>query len=133
MHVIRKLALCVASLMLTSSVLSIGGAGATSIHIVATGHATGHYAVANASGQILKPSNIYVAVSSKPESSGLVQWTVGCEKNNAVIPSKSYKKTVKFPAIVKVKFPKSSSTCSVAANVQLDGSGKVTISLESSG
>jgi hypothetical protein len=132
MHVIRKLALCVASLMLTSSALSIG-AGASSIDIVATGHATGQYAVANASGQILKPSNIYVAVSSKPESSGLVQWTVGCEKNNAVIPSKSYKKTVKFPAIVKVKFPKSSSTCSVAANVQLDGSGKVTISLESSG
>jgi carbamoylphosphate synthase large subunit len=62
-----------------------------------------------------------------------VQWTVGCEKNNAVIPSKSYKKTVKFPAIVKVKFTKSSSTCTVAANVQLDGSGKVTISLESSG
>jgi hypothetical protein len=133
MHVIRKLALCVTALLLTSSALGIGGAGASSIHIVASGHATGQYAVANASGQILKPSNIYVAVSSKPESSGLVQWTVGCEKNNAVIPSKSYKKTVKFPAIVKVKFPKSSSTCSVAANVQLDGSGKVKISLESSG
>jgi hypothetical protein len=133
MHVIKKLAVCVASLLLTSSALWIGGAGASSIHIVSTGHATGQYAVANASGQILKPSNVYVAVSSKPELSGLVQWTVGCEKNNAVIPSKSYKKTVKFPAIVKVKFPKSSSTCSVAANVQLDGSGKVTVSLESSG
>jgi hypothetical protein len=133
MHVNRKLALCVASLLFTSSGLLIDGAGASSIHVVATGHATGQYAVAEASGQILTPSNIELAVSSKPELSGLVQWTVGCEKGNKIIPSKSYKKTVKFPGVVKVKFTSSSSECTVAANVELDGSGKVTISLESSG
>jgi hypothetical protein len=98
---------------------------------VATGHATGQYSVAETNGQILKPSLIEVAVSSKPQLSGLVQWTVECQKNNKIFPSKSYKKTVKFPAVVKVTFTKSSSICSVAANVQLDGSGKVTISLES--
>ena len=49
MHVFRKLALGVAALLLTSSALGIGGAGASSIHIVASGHATGQYAVANAS------------------------------------------------------------------------------------
>ena len=103
------------------------------MHVVATGHATGGYAVAETNAQINKPSKVEVTVSSKPELSGLVQWTVGCEKNSKIIPSKSYKKTVKFPAVVKVKFTKASSECSVAANVQLDGTGNVTISLESAG
>lgn len=62
----------------------------------------------------------------------MVQWTVGCTKNNKAIPSKSYKKTVKFPAIIPVKFTAKSSICDVAANVQLDGSGTVTISIASS-
>jgi hypothetical protein len=131
MHVIRKLAVCGASLLFASTLL-IDGAGASSIHIVATGHATGQYALAETDAQINKPSNIELALSSKPELSGLVQWTVGCEKNNKIIPNKSYKKTVKFPAVVKVKFTTSSSECTVAANVELEGSGKVTISLESS-
>lgn len=71
-------------------------------------------------------------MSSKPELSGLVQWTVGCTKNNKPIPSKSYRKTVKLPAVLPVKFTAKSSICDVAANVQLDGSGKVTITIESS-
>ena|GEM_PF-3084915 len=62
-----------------------------------------------------------------------MQWTVGCQKNNKIIPSKSYKKTVKFPTVVNVKFTKSLSECSEAANVQLDGTGEVTISLGSAG
>jgi hypothetical protein len=131
MNVMRKFAVSGASLLLMSSGLLINSAGASSIHIVATGHAAGKYSVAEASGQVLKPSLIELAVSSKPQLSGLVQWTVGCQKNNKIFPSKSYKKTVKFPAIVKVTFPKSSTGCTVAANVQLDGTGNVTISLES--
>lgn len=133
MSVIRRISIFVVSLLLATGSALVVDAGASSIRVVATSHATGQYAVAETSGQILKPSKIELAVSSKPELSGLVQWTVGCEKGDKVIPSKSYKKTVKFPAVVHVKYTASSSSCTVAANVQIDGSGKVTISHESSG
>jgi hypothetical protein len=119
-----------ASLVLVSGLL-IDSAGASSLHVLATAHATGQYAVAETNGGANNPSKIEVTVSSKPELSGLVQWTVGCTKNNKVVPSKSYKKTVKFPAVVPVKFAAKSSVCDVAANVQIDGSGTVKISIES--
>jgi hypothetical protein len=120
-----------ASLVLTGG-LVVGNAGASSMHVLATGHAKGQYAVAETNGGANNPSKIEVTVSSKPEASGLVQWTVGCTKNTKAIPSKSYKKTVKFPAVIPVKFTAKSSICDVAANVQLDGSGTVTISIASS-
>ncbi|HVA52033.1 MAG TPA: hypothetical protein VNF05_00835 [Acidimicrobiales bacterium] len=128
----KRISVFVGSLSLATGGLFVVAAGASSLHVVATSRATGQYAVAETSGQVLKPSKIEEVVSSKPELSGLVQWTVGCNKGNKVIPSKRYKKTVKFPAVVHVKFAASSSTCVVAANVQIDGSGKVTIALESS-
>lgn len=131
MRIMGKITVSVGFLLLASGGVIASGAGASSLHVVATGHATGQYAVANVSGQFNNPSKIEITVSSKPELSGLVQWTVGCEKDNNVVPSKSFKKTVKFPAVVQVKFARSSTGCTVAANVQLDGSGTVTISLDS--
>jgi hypothetical protein len=129
----KNIAIVVALLLPISSGVWTGVAAASSVHVVSTGHATGRYAVANASGQINSPSKIQLVVSSKPELSGLVQWTVECRKGTSVIPAKRYKKTLKFPATIKVAFTGSSSLCAVAANVQLDGSGKVTISLETLG
>lgn len=131
MHAMMKASAFAATLALISG-LSIGNAGASSMHVLATAHATGQYAVAETNGGANNPSKIEVTVSSKPELSGLVQWTVGCTKNNKPIPSKSYKKTVKFPAVIPVKFTAKSSICDVAANVQIDGSGTVKISIESS-
>jgi hypothetical protein len=133
MRVMTKLSIFFGALVLMGSGLSIDVAGASSVHVVSTGHATGQYAVAETSGQVNKPSKIELAVSSSPDLNGLVQWTVGCVKNNAVIPSKSYKKTVALPAVIRVKFKASSSSCQVAANVQISGSGRATISLEYSG
>ena len=131
MRVMIKASIVATSLVLIGSLL-IDNAGASSMHVLATAHATGQYAVAETSGGTNNPSKIEVTVSSKPELSGLVQWTVGCTKNNKPIPSKSDKKTVKFPAALPVKFTAKSSICDVAANVQLDGSGTVKISIESS-
>jgi hypothetical protein len=127
----RRISILAGSAVLATFGTFLIDAGASSMHVVATGHASGQYAVAETSGQVNNPSKIAVAVSSKPDLNGLVQWTVGCEKNNKVIPSKSYKKTVKLPAVIIVKFTASSSSCTVAANVQISGTGRATISLES--
>ncbi len=132
MHRMRKLSLWLVPTAIVGG-LWAGNAGASPLHVVSTGHATGHYALANASGQINKPYKIVLIISSKPELSGLVQWTVECEKNNKIIPSKRYKKTLKYPATVVVNFTTSSSLCVVAANAQLYGTGTVTVSLESGG
>jgi hypothetical protein len=133
MHVIRRLSILGGAFALATGGVMINGAGASSMHVVSTAHATGQYAVAETSGQVNKPFKIELAVSSTPSLSGLVHWTVGCVKNNKTIASKSYRETVKLPSIVKVKFRASSSSCTVAANVQISGTGKATISLESSG
>ena len=131
-RIMSRIAVVVALLVPASGGLLASVAGASSIHIVSTGHASGRYAVANASGEINKPSNIQIAVSSKPEMSGLVQWTVECRKGTKVTAPKKFKKTARFPGRIKVSFASSANLCDVAANVQLNGSGTVTISLESS-
>ena len=131
MRVVRNVAIGLALILPLSGGVLAGPAAASSFHTVSTGHATGRYAVANASGEINKPSKIQLALSSKPQLSGLVQWSVECRKGTSLIPTKKYKKTVKFPGIVPVVFASSSSLCAVAANVQLAGTGTVTISLES--
>jgi hypothetical protein len=130
MRVLRKITILAGSAVIATSGTFFVDAGATSMHVVATAHATGQYAVAETSGQVNNPSKIELAVSSKPDLSGLVQWTVGCVKHNKTVPSKSYRKTVKLPAVIVVKFSASSSSCTVAANVQIGGTGKATISLE---
>ena len=130
MRVWRKLSILAASTVIATFGTFLVDAGASSVHVVATGHAKGQYALAETSGQVNNPSKIELAVSSKPALNGLVQWTVGCVKNNKTIPSKSYRKTVKLPAVIAVKFRASSSSCTVAANVQIGGTGKATSSLE---
>ena len=84
-RVVRDIAVVVALLVSASGGVLASVAEASPMHIVSTGHASGRYAVANASGQINKPSNIQLVVSSKPEMSGLVQWTVECRKGTKVI------------------------------------------------
>jgi hypothetical protein len=132
MRAVKRASIFVGSLALVVSGPLVTTAGASSMHVVATAHAKGQYALAETNGEAINPSKIEVVVSSKPSASGLVQWTVGCTKNNKVVPSKSSKKTVKFPAVIPVKFTAKSSGCEVAASVQNDGSGTVTISIESS-
>ncbi len=130
MQVMRRLSVMLVSLPLVIGGLWTPSAGAATLHVVAKGHTTGRYAVANTNGQIKHPSKIELIVSSKPALSGLVQWSVECEKGNKIIPSKNYKKTVKLPATVLIAFTPSSSVCAVAGNVQLLGSGTVTIALD---
>ena len=130
MPVMRRLSVVLVSLPLVVGGLWPQSAGASTLRVVAKGHAPGRYAVANTNGQIKHPSKIELSVSSTPALSGLVQWSVECEKGSKLIPSKNYKKTVKLPATVVIAFTPSSSVCAVAANVQLLGSGTVTITLD---
>jgi hypothetical protein len=70
-------------------------------------------------------------VSSVPALSGLVQWSIGCTKKSGGDVTTKGKVTLKLPGVHALKVTPSSEICEVAANVQLDGSGTVTISIES--
>lgn len=128
-----RLFILVSSFALVGSSLVVTSAGAsTHWRVVSSGHASGSYAVAETSGQGNSPKKIELSLRSKPALSGLVQRTMGCGTKSGGESDKSFKSTLKLPAIQKVKFPASSSECIGAANVQLGGFGKVTISIASS-
>jgi len=79
MHVIRKLALCVTALLLTSSALGIGGAGASSItswRRVMLRDSTPSPMRADRFSS--RPTSMWLYRQTRVKR--LVQWTVGCER-----------------------------------------------------
>ena len=99
--------------------------------VISSGHASGSYAVAETSGQVNSPKKIELSFRSKPALSGLVQWTVGCGTKSGGESKKSFKSTLKRPAVQRVKFP-GRLLSALLQRMCSCGSGKVTISIASS-
>jgi hypothetical protein len=132
MPVARRIPLVVGVMILAANGLFVTVASASSWHVVASEHATGNYAVAETSGEATKPSKMELKVTGPASLSGLVQWSIECNTNSgAAGKTKKGKVTLKFPGTELLKVPAKSSLCEVAANVQIQGSGKVTISIDS--
>jgi len=131
-RVIRRVPIVAGVLILAANGFFLASASASSWHVVASAHATGNYAVAETSGEATKPSKLEIKVTGPASLSGLVQWSYGCNTSSgAATKTKTGKIIVKFPGTEALKVPAKSSSCEVAANVQIHGSGKVTISIDS--
>jgi hypothetical protein len=96
--------------------------------VVASGSTTGLYALANTNAEVVSP----VKIELKVTGASLVQWSMDCIKGSKVIPSKG-KKSLKAAGTVQLKVTKSANNCQLAANAQNDGTGKITLSIESAG
>jgi hypothetical protein len=132
MRVMHRMPIVAGVLIFAFNGLFIADAGASSWHLDATAHATGNYAVAETNTEATKPSKAEIKVTGPASLSGLVQWSIECNTNSgAAGKTKTGKVTLKFPGTELLKVPAQSSLCAIAANVQIQGSGKVTISIES--
>jgi hypothetical protein len=99
---------------------------------VATGTASGDYAVASASGTANQPLEIQLSVTATPSQSALVSWDLVCMENGGGVGSKSGQSTLTLPDVEPLPLPAPSSSCIVSADVQISNSGTVTLSIESS-
>ncbi|MDA8297278.1 MAG: hypothetical protein M0004_11955 [Actinomycetota bacterium] len=101
------------------------------LRVIAQGHAAGDYAIAQASGTANAPHRIAIAVSATPPQSGTVSWNLVCSEKSGGVGSKSGQSTIHLPGTLNAPLPAPSQSCLVAANVQLQASGTVTIAIES--
>jgi hypothetical protein len=132
MRVALRVPIVAGALILASNGLFLAVASASSWHVDASAHATGNYAVAETNAEATKPSKAEIKVTGPAALSGLVQWSIECNTNSgAAGTTKTGKVTLKFPGTELLKVPAKSSLCEIAANVQIQGSGKVAISIES--
>ena len=129
MRVALRVPIVAGALILASNGLFLAVASASSWHVDASAHATGNYAVAETNAEATKPSKAEIKVTGPAALSGLVQWSIECNTNSGT--TKTGKVTLKFPGTELLKVPAKSSLCEIAANVQIQGSGKVAISIES--
>jgi hypothetical protein len=98
--------------------------------VVDSGHGSGHFAIADASGEVDHPSKIKLHVTSSPAQSGSVRWTIDCqESSGGVVGSKSGQKRESLPVTQTLPLPASPQSCEVTANVRLDTSGTVRIAI----
>jgi hypothetical protein len=120
-------------LVMPAGILATAATSASAtLQKVASGHASGDAAIASASGTANDPSGIFVSVTSTPPQKGLVSWTMDCTENSGGVGSKSGQNTVNIPVVETLALPGPSNhgSCDVSANVQLSGSGTVTITIE---
>src|ERR1700677_5003826 len=103
-------------------------ASASSWKVVAKGSNTGADSVANVNAAV--PSNVKLEVTvPKP---ALVQWTFECLKGSKLVKTTG-KETLAAAGSVQVKLIKSGNDCQLAGNALNEGSGKITLSIKSSG
>lgn len=101
-------------------------------HVVASGHATGDYAVASASGTANSPHKIAVVVSAAPSQPVQVSWNLVCTETGGGVGSKSGQVTVSAPTTVPLPLPAPSASCIVSVVGQLQASGNLTLQITSS-
>lgn len=99
---------------------------------VGTGHASGDYALATASGTANNPSAIQLSITATPSQSGVVSWDLICTENGGGVGSKTGQSTLVLPTVEPLPLPAPSSSCIVSSGAQISGSGTVAISIESS-
>lgn len=109
-------------------------APAAAMHQVGTGHASGDYAIAMASGTANQPSKIELSVTATPAQSAMVSWDLVCTEKGGIdsVGSKSGQATLNAPGVELLVLPGPSTSCIVSASVQISTGGAVTISIESS-
>lgn len=102
-------------------------AGAATGKTIDMSSASGDYAIAQASGTINNPHRIRVRVTAKPRQRVEVSWTMTCGRGTSAA-SKSGQYKARTTTTRTLRQPmRHADQCVVAANAQLDGSGKVTI------
>lgn len=97
--------------------------------VIDRARARGDYAVAQASGSINHPKRIWVKVKSRPRQRTDGAWSMTCTKNSgAGSRSGRHSGTTPYRQRLRMTYPQPDS-CSVAANAQLSGSGRIIVIL----
>jgi hypothetical protein len=99
----------------------------------ATGQASGNYAVAQAAGTVVSPSDVEFAINATPAQHTSATWTEVCNESGGGAGSKSGQSTVQAPTVLTLPRPPGSYKCLVSVNSQLSGSGRVVVSLFNGG
>jgi hypothetical protein len=96
---------------------------------VGSGHASGDFAVAQASGTVANPSRIELRVVASPPQAATVTWTMVCQEAGGGVGSKSGQTTLQLPTTESLPLPAPSNSCDVSVNSQLSGSGVLQIAI----
>ena len=118
-----------AAILSTAAPSGTPNAASPSATVVATGHASGEYAIAQASGTASNPSRLALDLAATPAQSAKVSWTLVCQESGGGVGSKSGQSTLQLPTTSTLPLPAPSESCIVSANAQLSGSGTVKISI----
>lgn len=95
----------------------------------ASGHASGDYAIAQTAGDVNPDGPISVVVTASPDQSASVSWDVVCAEGFGSAGSKSGQYTARSGSRAILLPSADASDCTVSANAQLGGSGKLAIEL----
>lgn len=98
-------------------------------YVVATGHASGTYALATVTGTAPTPTSISLRLTASPPLSALVSWFLLCRERGGGVGEKHGESTLSLPTTEMLPLPGPSSTCSVSADAELQGGGTLTISI----
>lgn len=91
--------------------------------------ARGEYAIANAAGNVNRPTAIYVRVVSRPRQKASGAWAVTCAKGFGA-GSKNGRLRGKTPFVRRLRMPYARpSSCVASANAQLSNGGFVKVQL----
>ena len=96
---------------------------------VATAHASGSYAVAQASGDVNNVTTIQLHLLASPPQDATVSWDMVCQESGGGAGSKSGQADLHLPTTHTLPLPGPSHSCAVSANAQLSGSGTVRVSI----
>lgn len=100
-------------------------------HVVGSGHASGDYAIAQASGTANEPAKIELSLAATPSQSATVSWDLICDESGGGVGSKTGQSTLSLPTVDVLALPAPSTSCIVSASAQISSSGTVTVSIES--
>ena len=97
--------------------------------VIDRARARGNYAVAQASGSINHPKRIWVKVKSRPRQRADGAWSMTCTRGSgAGSRDGRHSGTTPYRQRLRMPYPQPDS-CSVAANAQLSGSGRIIVIL----
>lgn len=96
---------------------------------LASGHASGDYAIAQTTATANNPSGIELQIQATPSQWGRVTWEVVCQEVGGGAGSKNGQSTRSLPTVEMLSLPAPSTSCIVSANVQISGSGSAVISI----
>jgi hypothetical protein len=103
-----------------------GGGSGPSLRTISTKRSQGKNATAATSGIIERPREIWLRVSAAPKQGVTGQWNVSC--GAGATDSDTF--TVKPPNLMKLRIPgKTAKSCIAGASAQLDGTGRLKLSI----